>query len=58
MSAFTLAYIRLRWLHVPAAILMVLLQRVPVLRSVITAEFAVSSGVGSVLKGVLAGSAA
>lgn len=58
MSAFTLAYIRLRWLHLPAALLMVLLQRVPMLRAVVTTEFVVSSGVGSVLKGVLAGSAA
>ncbi|GAB5559437.1 MAG: hypothetical protein SynsKO_10840 [Synoicihabitans sp.] len=58
MSAFTYAYFRFRWLHIPAAILMVLLQRLPVLRTVVTTEFVVSSSVGSVLKGVLAGSAA
>ncbi len=58
MSALTLAYFRLRWLHVPAALLMVLLQRTPILRTVVTAEFTMGSGIGSVLKGVLAGSAA
>lgn len=58
MNTFTTAYFRLRWLHLPAALLMVLLQRLPMLRAVVTTEFVVSSGVGSVLKGVLAGSAA
>lgn len=58
MSTLTLVYFRLRWLHVPAALMMFLLQRTPLLRTVITTEFVVSSGVGSVLKGVLLGSAA
>ncbi|MEJ6602515.1 MAG: immunoglobulin domain-containing protein [Opitutaceae bacterium] len=58
MNTFTTAYFRLRWLHLPAALLMVLLQRLPMLRAIVTTEFVVSSGVGSVLKGVLAGSAA
>lgn len=58
MNTFTTAYFRLRWLHLPAALLVVLLQRLPMLRAIVTTEFVVSSGVGSVLKGVLAGSAA
>lgn len=58
MSAFTLAYYRFRWLHVPAAVLMVLLQRLPMLRNVVTTEFVMSSGINNVLKGVLATSAA
>jgi len=58
MSALSLVYIRFRWLHLPAALLMLLLQRTPILRSVMTAEFTVGAGAGSVLKGVLAGSAA
>lgn len=58
MNTFATVYFRFRWLHLPAAILMVLLQRLPVLRAVVTTEFVVSSGVSSVLKGVLVGSAA
>jgi hypothetical protein len=58
MNTFATVYFRFRWLHLPAAILMVLLQRLPMLRAVVTTEFVVSSGVSSVLKGVLVGSAA
>ncbi len=57
MSALTLAYFRLRWLHVPAALLMFLLQRTPLIRTVVTTEFVLTSTTGSVLKGVLLGSA-
>ena len=58
MNTFATVYFRFRWLHLPAAVLMVLLQRLPMLRAVVTTEFVVSSGVSSVLKGVLVGSAA
>lgn len=57
MSSLTLAYFRLRWLHVPAALLMFLLQRTPLIRTVITTEFVLSASASSVLKGVLLGSA-
>lgn len=45
---------RLQW---PVVILLVLLQRAPMLRTVVTTEFVVGAGMGSVLKGVMLGSA-
>ena len=57
MSVLTLAYFRLRWLHVPAALLMFLLQRTPLIRTVVTTEFVLTASASSVLKGVLLGSA-
>ena len=53
----TLLYLNLRRFHLPVALLIVLLQRMPLLPTAITAEFVLGTGVGSVLKGVLAGSA-
>lgn len=58
MSALTLAFYRLRWLHVPAALLMFLLQRAPMLRTVVTTEFVLTSGASQILKGILLGSTA
>ena len=58
MSTLTSAYLRARWLHVPSVILMILLQRLPMLRAMISTEVVISSGAGSVLKGVLASIAA
>ena len=58
MSVLTLTYYRLRWLHVPAALLMFLLQRTPILRTAVTADFALTSGASQILKGVLLGSSA
>lgn len=57
MSAISLFYNRFRWLHVPVALLLFLLQRAPMLRTVVTTEFVLTSTAGSVLKGVLLGSA-
>lgn len=58
MSSLSLAYLRLRWLHLPAAFLMLLLQRTPVLRVLVSSEFVLSSTASTVLKGVLAGATA
>lgn len=54
----TLFYHHLRRFHLPVVLLTVILQRMPMLRTAVTTEFVVTSGMGSVLKGVLAGSAA
>jgi hypothetical protein len=53
----TSPYHHLRRFQLPVVLLTVLLQRAPLLRTAITTEFVVTSGLGSVLKGVLAGSA-
>ena len=58
MSSLASVYFRARWLHVPSVILMVLLQRLPMLRAMITTEVVISSGASTVLKGVLASVAA
>ena len=50
---------RLRWLNLPGAMLLVLLQRTPVLRQLVVAEnSALTAPVGAVLKSAMAGLAA
>ena len=55
MSALTLAYVRWRWLQLPAAVLIVLLQRFPMLRAAIAWEPAVSARTVVLLQGALLG---
>ena len=58
MTALTLHIHRLRWLHLPTVTLLALLQRLPVIRAVVTTEYVISSSAGTVLKGIFAGAAA
>jgi len=53
------AHRHLRWLNLPGAMLLVLLQRTPVLRNLVVAESsALTAPVGAVLKSAVAGLAA
>ncbi len=58
MTTLSHVYLRFRWLHLPAMALMFLLQRTPILRTVIASEFTLQATAGTVLKGVLASAAA
>ena len=58
MTVLTQTYIRFRWMQLPAMVLMFLLQRTPVLRTIIATEFTLHVTAGTVLKGVLASAAA
>ncbi len=53
MHSLTLLYFRFRWLHVPGALLVFLLQRTPLVRAVVSTEFVLTSSISSVLKGTL-----
>jgi hypothetical protein len=58
MTTLTAFTYRFRWLQFPSMVLMFLLQRTPILRSVITTEFTIQATAGTVLKGVIATAAA
>jgi hypothetical protein len=62
MNAFALhvsvSVYRFRWLHLPAAVLIALLQRTPVIRAVATADVLFAANAGVVLKSIFAGAVA
>ena len=58
MNNLTYQFYRYRWLNFPALLLVTLLQRTPVLRTLVTTEFVLSSTASTVLKGVFSGVAA
>jgi len=51
---FSSLYLRFRWLQVPTGLLIMLLQRLPVLRLLTQAEFAIGENGGAVLKSAFA----
>jgi len=51
---FTALYLRFRWLQIPTGLLVMLLQRLPVLRVLTQAECAFEGGAGVVMKSVFA----
>ena len=58
MTVLTQTYMRFRWMQFPAMVLMFVMQRTPVLRTIITTEFTLHATAGTVLKGMIASAAA